>query len=199
MVAVKEPIVIKGSSKFELYALDAKGNVTGSAQTELRFSDGNANFFVRLPEGTEDTIQYVKIDSVRLTPTGDLTGLSVRGWDHSSSVTVRVNKPAGEEGSVSETMLLLQKEQEAEKEALESVDTSSLVTVTCTNCRFSGWNYSFAESGQVPAGTTITVVSSGGWIKKGYIVNGAKAAYKNQASFQMVVEGDTEITMEKQK
>ena len=199
VVAVKEPVVIKGSSKFELYALDGKGNVTGSAQTELKFPDGKANFFVQLPEGTEGTIQYVKIDSVRLTPTGDLTGLSVRGWDHSSSVSVKVLKPGSENGGVSETMQLLEKEREAEKEAVESVDTSSLVNVTCTNCRFSGWNYSFAESGQVPVGTTITVVSSGGWIKKGYSVNGAKAAYKNQASFQMVVEGETSITMEKQK
>ena len=201
VVQMKEPIVIKGSNKFELYALDGKGNVTGDAQTELKFTDGDANFFVLLPEGAEGPIQYIKIGGLRLTPTGDVTGMSVRGWKESASVTVKIRKPVveGQENGVSATMAALQAEQEKEKEAIESVDASSLVTVTCTNCRFSGWNNRFAQSGQVPVGTTITVVSDGGWIHKGYSINGAKAVSRDQASIQLVIEEDTTISMEKQK
>ena len=174
------PIVIKGS-KVELYALDKQGNMTGTASKELTFETGDADFFVRLPEGTEGTIQYLTVGGVRLTPDGEATGMSIRGWKSSATVKVKVQKPG------------------AAATAEAPVDESTLVNVTCTNCRFTGWHNSFAESGKVPAGSTITVIASGGVLKKGYSINGGEAEHKDQATFQLVVTGDTTITMEKQK
>ncbi len=181
--ATKEPAVIRGS-KVELYKLDQKGNIVGEAQKELTFEEEDADFYVKLPEGTEGTIQYILLNSLRLTPEGEVTGMSVRGWSGSASVRVKVKKPGDEENA--------RRAQATE----EPVDESQLVTITCTNCRFTGWHNSFAESGKVPVGSTIKVIASGGFLKKGYSVNGGASEHKNQASFSLVVEGDTTITME---
>ena len=108
--------------------------------------------------------------------------MSVRGWTTSATVKAKVSKPGSARAQQEE----------------EPVDESSLVNITCENCRFSGWHNSFAASGQVPAGSTITVVASGGMIHKGYSINGSEGQYKDQASFKLVVEGDTTISMEKQ-
>lgn len=184
------PIVITGS-KIDLYELDRKGKVVGTAKSELTFENGDANFYVKLPEGTEGSIQYITVDSLRITPEGEnVTGMSVRGWKSSATVKVKISKPS--DGTEEEIQPRAAKEE-------EPVDEADLVSITCTNCRFTGWHNSFAESGRVPVGSTITVIASGGMISKGYSINGAKAEYKNQASFQLVVEGDTEITMQKQK
>ena len=105
---------------------------------------------------------------------------------------VKVNKP-GPENTPTATLFL-------PDEPIAPADPSTLVTVTCENCRFTGYKSSYAKSGEVPVGTTITVIASGGMVGKGYFINGAKkGAHKNEASFQYVVEGDTTITMEKQK
>ncbi|MBQ9251358.1 MAG: hypothetical protein IJ188_06135 [Clostridia bacterium] len=183
----KQPIVIKGS-KVDLYKMDSKGNVTSSTpQKELSFDEDKVNFLVRLPEGTEGTIQYLTIDGIRFTPEGEVTGMSIRGWDRSASVRVKLS---GDEEEMPTAK---------PKATEEPVDEADLVTVSCTNCRFTGWHNTFAESGKVPVGTKITVVASGGLIKKGYSINGEKAINKNMASFSYVVEGDTTITMEEQK
>ena len=175
--------VIKGS-KVELYKLDQRGNIVGSAAKELTFDGTDADFYVKLPEGTEGTIQYLTLNGLRLTPEGDVTGMSIRGWSGSASVRVKIKKPLTEE------------EADRKKKEEEPVDESQLVTVTCTNCRFTGWHNSFVASGQVPVGSTIKVIASGGFLKRGYSINGAPSEHKNQASFSMVVEGDTTITME---
>ncbi len=186
-----EPIVIKAGSNVDLYEMDRKGNILGGAQSELTFAQGSANFMMKLQEGAEYPVQYFSLDSLRITPEGEnlsgLTGLSIRNLEHSATAKIKLNKPStGGEIVPRETQV-------------EAADPSTLVTVTCTYCRFTGYNNTFAESGQVPVGTTITVIASGGRISKGYSINGAKADYKNQASFQMVVEGDTTIVMDKQK
>ena len=181
-VETKGPVVIK-ASKLELYALDKSGKISGTSQKELTFENGDANFYVKLPSGTEGYIQYITVGSVRLTPEGEVRGMSVRGWPSSATVKAKVAVP-GTERTVTEE---------------PPVDESTLVAVTCTNCRFSGWHTSFAESGKVPVGSTITVVASGGVIHKGYTINGKESQYKDQASFQMVVEGETTISMDKQK
>ncbi len=184
-----KPIVITGS-KVELYRMDNKGNIDTKAATELTFEPGQkASFYVKIPEGTEGTVKYVTVGSVRLTPDGPVTGMSVRGWDTSATVKIKIDK--GEE-----------EETEAPRREIatpEPVDESQLVTVTCTNCRFTGWNNSYAESGKVPIGSTITVVAVGGMTKKGFTINGEAKQHKNMTSFQMVVEGDTTISMEKLK
>ena len=185
-----KPIVITGNKKIELYRMDKNGAITGSAAEELTFQPGEtANFYVKLPEGTEGTIKYVTVGGIRLTPDGEVKGMSIRGWD--SSATVRVKIDTGEE-----------EEPEATRRPVttpEPVDESQLVTVTCENCRFTGYTNSYAETGKVPVGTTITVVASGGLISKGYTINKAKKQYKNKASFQIVIEEDTTISLEKQK
>lgn len=194
-VEIIEPVVIKGS-KVELYNLDSKGNPTGSPQTELNFPDGVASFHVRIPEGTEGTLQYVVVSGIRITPEGEnVTGMSIRGLKESGTVKVKINRPSdGPESEEEEEIVPRPAQTET-----EPVDESSLVNVSCTYCRFTGGNNTYVESGKVPVGTTITVFASGGQIHKGYTINGGKAAYKDQASFQLVVEGDTTITMQQQK
>lgn len=190
VTVTREPIVIKGS-KVDLYELDAKGNQVGTTpKHELTFDGNTANFRVEAPEGTTETIQYFSIGGIRFTPDTTVNSLTVRGWDRSATVRVKLNTPEGQEDD------LIRARPEATQ---EPVDESSLVTVSCTNCRFTGGGNTFAESGKVPVGTTITVFSRGGLLKKGYSINGEKAVYKNEASFQMVVDGDTTITMEPQK
>lgn len=181
------PIVITGS-KVELYQLDRSGDIVGTAQTELTFPVGSsANFYVKLPEGTEGTLQYFTIGGIRFDPEGDnVTGMAVRGWTTSAAVRAKVLKPGDETPTP------------APAATEEPVDESSLVTVTCTFCRFTGWHNTFSESGKVPVGSTITVAASGGMISKGYSINGAKASHRNEAAFQLVVEGDTTIVMDEQ-
>ncbi len=179
------PVIITGS-KVDLFRLDKKGNLTGTAQRELVFDENETvNFYVRIPEGTEGTIQYVTVGSLRLTPDGEVTGMSIRGLTSNATVKIKVKKPVTEEEAAKA------KEEEA------PVDESSLVTVTCTNCRFTGWHNTYAVSGQVPVGSTIKVAAAGGLLKRGYSINGGAAEHKNEASFTLVVEGDTTISMEK--
>ena len=192
VTATPEPIVIKGS-KVDLYEMDSKGEVISVVpQHELTFENGqSANFQIRIPQSDTETLQYISIGKVRLVPEGgDITSLSVRGWPESASVRVKMGSPDDNGDD------LIQARPSATP---EPVDESSLVTVTCVNCRFTGWNNSFAESGKVPVGSTITVIANGGFIKKGYSINGEKATHKTEASFDMIVEGDTSIVMEAQK
>ena len=193
VTATPEPIVIKGS-KVDLYEMDSKGEVISVLpQHELTFENGkSANFQVRIPQSDTETLQYIAIGKVRLSPEGgEITSLNVRGWPESASVRVKMGNPDDGDGDD-----LIQARPSATP---EPVDESSLVTVTCVNCRFTGWNNSFAESGKVPVGSTITVAANGGLIKKGYSINGEKATHKTEASFDMIVEGDTTIVMEEQK
>ncbi len=187
-----EKIVITGNTRIELYKVDSKGEPLGKPQQELTFTDGEADFFVKLPDATEGSIQYVSVDGIRFTPDGEVRGVGIKGWPYSASVKVKVNKP-GPDYTPTPTLVL-------PDETVSPADPSTLVTVTCENCRFTGYKSSYAKSGEVPVGTTITVIASGGMVSKGYFINGAKkATHKNEASFQYVVEGDTTITMEKQK
>ena len=189
-----EKIVITGNSKIDLFAVDSKGEPTGKSVQELTFNEPAASFYVKIPDATEGTISYVSLDSVRLTPDGETRGMTVRGWPTSASVKIKVKKPGSESEEDTSKALVLPEETE------EPVDPSTLVTVKCENCRFTGYHSSFAGSGEVPVGSTITVIASGGMVGKGYFINGAKkAVHKNEASFQYVVEGDTVIVMEKQK
>ena len=192
---VPEKVVITGNSKIELYQVDSAGTPVGKAEQELTFNPGEkADFYLKLPDTTEGTIAYFTIDGIRFTPDGEVKGLAVKGWPTSAHVRIKVNKPGSEEQETSNGPLVLP------EETLAPADPSSLVSVTCENCRFTGYKSSFATSGQVPVGTTITVSASGGMISKGYFINGAKkATHKKEASFQLVVEGDTTIIMEKQK
>ena len=192
---VPDPVVITGNSKIELYQVDSAGTPVGKAQQELTFSPGQkADFYMKIPDKTEGTIAYFTVDGIRFTPDGEVNGMAVRGWPTSAHVRIKVNKPGSEEQEKTEGPLVLP------EETVAPVDPSSLVTVTCENCRFTGYQSSFATSGQVPVGTTIIVSASGGMISKGYFINGAKkATHKKEASFQLVVEGDTTIVMEKQK
>ncbi|MBP3721511.1 MAG: hypothetical protein J6J41_09275 [Clostridia bacterium] len=188
------PIVIKGS-KVELFKLDRSGNPVGDAATELTFDAGTtANFYVRKPDSAEGIIQYLLIDDLRITPTGDaeaLEGMTVRGLKKSASVKLKLADPSELAAAAAAA--------EAAKAEEAPVDESTLVTVTCTNCRFNGWRNKLAQSGQVPAGTTITVIADGGLIGSGYFINGAKKGeYKNQATFKLVVEADTTIEMKPQ-
>ena len=177
------PVTITAGKGIELYAIDRLGNLNGSAQATMTFPSGTANFYAKLPAGTEGSIQYLTVGSLRITPAGEVNGMSIRGVTTSGSVRVKVAKPG----------------QAAAVEDEEPVDPSTLVTVKCTNCRFTGWHNTFVESGQVPAGSTITVIASNGLINKGYSINGDKAEHKDQATFRMVVDADTTITMELQK
>ncbi len=187
-----EKIVMTGNTRIELYKVDSKGEPLGKAQQELTFTDGEADFYVKLPDATEGSIEYVSVDGIRFAPDGEVRGMGIKGWPYSASVKVKVNKP-GPDTTATETLVL-------PDETVAPADPSTLVTVTCENCRFTGYKSSYAKSGEVPVGTTITVIASGGMVGKGYFINGAKkAAHKNEASFQYVVEGDTTITMEKQK
>ena len=180
-----EPIVIK-ASKLELYELDRNGKIKGEAQTELNFPAGSsANFYVKLPEETEGTIGYLLLDDVRLTPEGDVTGMSVRGWKTSAGVRVKLKSELTDTAAAAVGAAAVE----------EDVDESSLVTITCVNCRFTGWHNTYAETGKVPAGSTIQVMAAGGLLKRGYAINGAKPEYKNMAAFSLVVEEDTTIEM----
>lgn len=188
-----EKIVISGSTRVELYKVDSKGAPVGKSQLELTFTEGTADFYVKLPGNTDGYIQYISLDGVRFTPDGEVRGMGIKGWPSSAAVKVKVLKPGAEATETSEALIL-------PDETVAPADPSTLVTVTCENCRFTGYKSSYAKSGQVPVGTTITVIASGGMVSKGYVINGAKkATHKNEATFQYVVEGDTTITMEKQK
>ena len=190
---VPERIVITGNTRLELLAVDSKGSPVGKPKDELTFTDGSASFYVRLPASTEGSIQYLTLNSLRITPDGEVRGIGIRGWNESAAVKIKVNKPGSAEETPSDGLVL-------PDETEEPVDPSDLVSVDCSNCRFTGYHSSFAESGQVPVGTTITVSASGGMISKGYFINGAKkAVHKNEASFQLLIEENTTITMEKQK
>ena len=189
-----EPIVITGSTKIELYRVDSKGVLLGDAQQELVFDPGtSASFHVKMPDNEEGSVQYIKVGSVRLTPDTETRGMTIQGWPSSASVKIKVLKPGSAVESSEEGLIL-------PEETVAPVDPSSLVSVTCENCRFTGYTYSFESSGQVPIGSTITVIASGGIVGKGYFINGAKkASHKNEASFQLLIEGDTIITMNPQK
>ena len=189
-----EPIVITGSAKIELYRVDSKGTLLGAAQQELVFDPGtSASFHVKMPDNEEGSVQYIKVGSVRLTPDTETRGMTIQGWPSSASVKIKVLKPGSAVESSEEGLIL-------PEETVAPVDPSSLVSVTCENCRFTGYTYSFESSGQVPIGSTITVIASGGIVGKGYFINGAKkASHKNEASFQLLIEGDTIITMNPQK
>ena len=191
---VPEPIVITGNAKIELYKVDSKGTPLGTAQQELVFDPGtSASFLVKMPDDAEGSVQYVKVGSVRLTPDAETRGMTIQGWPASASVKIKVLKPGSEAEATEEALIL-------PEESVAPVDPSSLVNVTCENCRFTGYTYSFAESGQVPVGSTITIIASGGIVGKGYFINGAKkASHKNEASFQIQIDGDTVITMNPQK
>ena len=189
-----EKIVISGNTKFELYNVDNQGAPLGKPKDELTFTDGNtASFYVKLPDATEGFIQYITVGGVRFTPDGEVRGMSVRGWPSSASVRVKVLKPGAEKPTTDVLTLPPVTEVPVDPNA-------QMVTVTCENCRFTGYTSSYAKSGEVPVGTTITVIASGGMVGKGYFINGAKkGSHKNEATFQYVVEGETTITMEKQK
>ncbi len=182
------PIVITANGKAtELYLMDSKGQVVGDAVSELTFEAGKpANFYVKMAEGTEGTLAYVTVGNTRLIPEGEVTGMSVRGWETSATVKIKVNK--GDEEPMATRVPVVE----------EDVDESQLVTVTCTNCRFTGWHNTYATTGKVPVGSTIMVFADSGLIRKGYTINGQDKQFKNQASFEFVVEEDTEISLEKQ-
>jgi len=177
---VPEPkdITIK-ASKVQLFAVNDGMEPQGSAVEKLTFEGGKAaSFYVSLPEETEGYIEYLSLGSIRLTPAGDIRGMAIKGWTDSCTVKVKVRT---------------QTQAEAEAEA------ATLCKVTCENCRFTGYKSSYAASGSVPAGTTITVAASGGLIAEGYSINGAEATHQNETTFQLVIDGDTTITMEAQK
>ena len=208
VVEEPEPVVITGK-KVELYKLDASGQKTGTAQTELTFAPKTkASFYVQLPEGTDGTLEYLTVDGMRLTPDTEVTGMAISGVDHSITVRAKVKKAGSEGSSGKDTLAELAELQQQEQEALENA--ASMATVTCTYCRFSGGGYFSAQSGQVPVGTRIVVQSDGGNIgirnsdgnypkKSGYFINGEKTSvHRGESSFQMVVEGDTTVTMNPQ-
>lgn len=134
------------------------------------------------------------MDGIRFTPDGEVRGMSVRGWPASAAVRIKVLKPGSSAEDQDEGPIL------PEITEVPEDPSAQMAAITCENCRFTGYKSSYAKSGEVPVGTTITVIASGGMVGKGYIINGAKkATHKNEATFQYVVEGDTTITMEKQK
>ena len=190
-----EKIVITGNSKFELYNVDSQGAPLGKPKDELTFTDGNtASFYVKLPDATEGSIQYITVDGVRFTPDGEVRGMSVRGWPNSASVRVKVLKPGADNQPAPDVQTL------PPVTEVPVDPNAQMVTVTCENCRFTGYTSSYAKSGEVPVGTTITVIASGGMVGKGYFINGAKkGTHKNEATFQYLVEGETTITMQEQK
>ncbi len=187
-----EPIVITGN-KIDLYETDGKDNPIGEPQSSLTFTGGKkANFYVKVPDVVEGTLAYVSINGIRMVPNGEARSMAIRNWPESATVKIKVNRPGRNTNeAVAEITLPPQEE--------VSADPADLVTVTCTFCRFTGGGVTYAESGQVPRGTEITVFAAGGNIKTGYTINKArKAEYKQQASFLLVVEEDTTIVMKKQ-
>ena len=75
------------------------------------------------------------------------------------------------------------------------MDTSWIMNGANGFNRVSGFDVYYTVGGV----DTITVVASGGMIHRGYSINGSEGQYKDQASFKLVVEGDTTITMDQQK
>ena len=189
---VPEPIVITGN-KIDLYMTDNKDNPVGEPQSELTFESGKkASFYVKVPDVVPGSLAYVSINGIRMIPNGDARGMAIRNWPESATVKIKVNRPDSEKNEVVAEITLPPQEE-------ISADPADLVTVTCTYCRFTGGGLTYAESGQVPRGTEITVFASGGNVKTGYTINKAKKAeYKEMASFRIVVEEDTTITMKKQ-
>ncbi len=82
--------------------------------------------------------------------------------------------------------------------ASAQVDESVVCKVTCEGCAFtcSTKGIRNATEGEVPSGSLITVFAKdSSALPNGYVINGAEAAYKNKASFQLTVTEDTNITL----
>ena len=82
--------------------------------------------------------------------------------------------------------------------ASAQVDESVVCKVTCEGCAFTCATKGIrnATEGEVPSGSLITVFAKdSSALPNGYVINGAEAAYKNKASFQLTVTEDTNITL----
>lgn len=236
-----KPFTVTVSGELELYELSRSGKPAGEPQTTLSFEE-SASFYVK----ANGYIQYLLINDLQLTPTNNVTGMTIRGVVKDTVIQGRVIKASAAEEAVetaSETGEDQDEAENAEENPAEEenpeeaedpteeenpgefpaeneeedeapavslspaqptpapeipADTSNMVLVTCERCRFSGGGNSFATSGYVPIGTTITVVcGSEGNLATGYNINGTSGSNKGQASFKLTVEEDTTISMQK--
>ena len=281
-----KPFTVTAIGELQLYELSRSGKPAGDPKSALSFED-EASFFVK----ANGYIQYLLINDIQLTPSGNVSGITIRGITKDTTIQGRVIKPKNDSDTVSSTEseneeFDLNAEEEATTEIPENTadelpenstednpaeeipensaednpaeeipensaednpaeeipensaednpaeeipenneaaddpedtyeityvspvtptpapevpaDTSNMVFVSCERCRFSGGGNSFATSGYVPVGTTITVVcGSEGNLAAGYSINGAAGSNKGQASFKLTVEADTTISMQK--
>ena len=198
----------------ELYELDRKGKPTGEPQTSLTFSD-TADVYIK----AEGIIDYLSLNGVRMTPEGNVSGLTLRGLTGETVIDARVTRvtvtPAPEEepdesgmpddeGSGftgGEDEYPGEDQQSGGDDALSEPKaetfTGETFEVTCTYCYFTGGGNSFVSSGRVPAGTVITVTAGReGNLENGYHINGGEAENPGVVSFKYTVTGPTEITMD---
>lgn len=83
-----------------------------------------------------------------------------------------------------------------QSQAQSSSASAGMVYVTCENCRFSGGGLNYVSTGEVPAGTEITVTATSlGDLESGYSINGDEYSYKGKVTFRLTVNEDTTITM----
>ena len=231
-----KPFTVTAAGELQLYELSRSGKPTGDPKSVLNFEE-EAAFFVK----ANGYIQYLLINDMQLTPSDNVTGLTIRGITKDTTIQGRVIKadgisealPAAEDRNTEtesaeeevgtqvgsdetadessgsgDSEVSDSEDEEPEYTFVATVsptpapeipaDTSNMVYVSCERCRFSGGGNSFATSGYVPVGTTITVVcGSEGNLATGYSINGAAGSNKGQASFKLTIDADTTISMQK--
>ena len=202
-----------------LYALDRKGKPTGEGQISMTFDD-TANVYVQ----GDGKIEYLMINTLRLTPDSELSGITIRGITGDTMIDARVVKAASEITATTEVTLsptgepstetiespadTSVKTDEPSEETVEStvgttettvgttsVPSGTLFKVNCEYCRFTGGGYTYVESGEVPMGTVITVTVANGDVTKGYSINGGAPENIGKNHFKYTITGDTTFSM----
>lgn len=199
-----QSFTVKVKKGLELYRLK-KNAPTGKAKSKLTFKTETGAFFIK---SAGDPFSYLTLNDITFTFEAPISGITVHGI--SEDTVISTSKPkkttsaaSSKESEAEDSAFLVTPTQEPEitlaptpePTATPEIPTGdNLVSVTCENCRFSGGGYTFATSGQVPAGTTITVaVGSSGDPSKGYSINGSEAQYLGKTSFRLEVSADTAI------
>ncbi len=204
-------VSVKKSDGLVLYKVKS-GKASGKAKRTLTF-EKKATVLV---QGKEGLIESLTIGGIQFTPSQPLESVILKGFTEDTVIRGTVQGTATEapaEGEAAgETAEAAESTPEptaepTEEPTVEPVyteepaapeDLTGMVKITCENCRFSGGANSFATSGYVSSGSTITVVSgSNGNPETGYSINGGESDYIGKTSFRLAVEADTSIVMQK--
>ena len=151
-----------------LYPVDAYGNRLDEEASDMLTFEGNTNVAVQ----SNGEVKYWVINGMRVEPAGSgfLPGFTLRNVTTNLTITAVVDG-----GSVTE-------------------EEGNTVQITCEGCTFTygKGNLKNVSEGQVPAGAAIIIVADGN-ASGGYSINGGNFEHVGEASFRLVVSGDTVI------